>query len=259
MQLYFCRKESWIWWNSENSERGSSKKIVQNLQNKNAEVKIEKITEVYLKEEEEPFTEFVDQKEEEEPITESVDQKDALQWSKGEKFACDECGAVLSSDKIWQRHKKNVHGDKLFPCDQCDYKTKRTNGLKLHKNIVHEGIMPYQCKECDYKASTSSTLTKHNKSNHGGIMHYCSTCNFSTAMKSRLKVHMEGVHEKLKRKCSFCDYKVLAISTLNEHINSVYKGVTYPCDRCVYVGKQKRDLKKHISRKHVKKCNSVLQ
>ena len=102
---------------------------------------------------------------------------------------------------------------------------------------------------------TSSTLTKHNKSNHGGIMHYCSTCNFSTAMKYRLKVHMEGVHAKLKRKCSFCDYKVLAISTLNEHINSVHN----PCDRCVYVGKQKRDLKKHISRKHVKKCNSVLQ
>ena len=135
-------------------------KIVQNLQNKNAEVKIEKITEVYLKEEEEPFTEFVDQKEEEEPITESVDQKDALQRSKGEKFACDECGAVLSSDKIRQSHKKNLHGDKLFPCDQCDYKTKRTNGLMVlnYTKILYMKVL------CHINAK--NVTTKHHSYKH---------------------------------------------------------------------------------------------
>ena len=215
----------------------SRNEIVETLQHNNSRVKVEKITEVYLKEEEEL-------------ITDNDDHKDVIQQSKGEKFECDECGAELSSGQTLKKHKTYMHSGKLHPCDQCDYKAKQPGGLKAHKNVVHEGIRRYQCKECDYKASTKQRLSIHMTVRHGGTMLYCSICNISAATKYRLRVHIENVHEKLKKQCSLCDYKVLKNSSLSAHIKSVHEGITYPCNQCEYVGSMKKFLLKHVKKYH---------
>ena len=48
--------------------------------------------------------------------------------------------SILSNDKIEER----------FYCDieNCDFRTKSTSHLKLHKKSVHEGIK-HQCDMCD--------------------------------------------------------------------------------------------------------------
>ena len=207
--------------------------------NPNSKIKTEKVTEVYIKEEEDLSTDY-------------VNERDLIQPKKGEKFDCDKCGAELLNLKTLQAHKRFQHRGKFYPCDQCDYKPKQLNSLKLHKNAIHEGIR-YQCKECDYKASSKQLLTIHTTGRHGvGIKQYCTLCNFSTATKYRLRMHIESVHEKLYKQCTYCDYKSKYNWTLYEHIKSVHEGVTYPCDQCKHVTKSKCDLKRHVKRRHSK-------
>ena len=228
------------------------KEIVETLQKNNTKTNIEKITEVYLKEEEDPYLEFEVYQEvmTEQSSKEKVHWEDEIQPCKEGKFECDECGAVLTSSQGRQKHKKYQHSGNFYPCDQCDYKAKQPAHLRTHKNIIHEGLRPFQCKHCDYKASLKSRLKNHMTGKHDGILQYCSICDYGTSTKHRLKIHVESVHEKLKNQCTYCDYKVSKNRSLGEHIKSVHEGITYPCDQCGYVGKMKRSLKKHVKNMH---------
>ena len=215
--------------------KGTFEEIVKTLNTDNPNKEAEKITEVYVKEEVEIFTELIDQPDE------------------TEKFECDECGAQLSSYRVLQKHKNYAHSGKVYSCDQCDYKAKQSSNINEHKKRVHEGIR-YQCKECDINTSTKSALKKH-ISKHAGILQFCNLCNFSTATRNGLKIHIENVHEKLRKKCPHCEYWVLKNTTLNDHIKSVHEGIRYPCDQCEYVAKIKKLFVKHVRTQHSKTIN----
>ena len=49
----------------------------------------------------------------------------------------------------------------IYPCNQCDFKTKHKRYLKQHKEAHHEGVC-YSCGQCDYKASLKCYLIDQN-------------------------------------------------------------------------------------------------
>ena len=105
----------------------SRNEIVETLQHSNSTIKVEKITEVYLKEEQELITDYEVCQEvlSEHSSTEEVHQEDKIQPSEEDKFKCDECGTMLANAVGYQKHKKYMHSGTFYPCDQCDYKAKQ--------------------------------------------------------------------------------------------------------------------------------------
>ena len=57
----------------------------------------------------------------------------------------------------------------MYPCEQCDYKTKDQNHLKRHIQTVHEGIRRFPCNHCDYQAKRKDSLVSHFRGVHEGI------------------------------------------------------------------------------------------
>jgi len=55
--------------------------------------------------------------------------------------------------------------EKVFPCDQCDYKASYSCNLNSHKRTVHEKLF-FQCHLCAYKSSRKDRLNKHVLSKH---------------------------------------------------------------------------------------------
>ena len=60
---------------------------------------------------------------------------------------------------VLRDHIKIKHLKLKYECDICGHKVNSKKNLKIHKNVVHEGIWLH-CPEtgCDYKAKDSSTF-----------------------------------------------------------------------------------------------------
>jgi len=59
--------------------------------------------------------------------------------------------------------------EKVFPCDQCDYKASYSCNLNSHKRTVHEKLF-FQCHLCAYKSSRKDRLNKHVLSKHSSVL-----------------------------------------------------------------------------------------
>ena len=62
----------------------------------------------------------------------------------------------------------SADGDKMYPCDQCDYKATYACNLTSHKRTVHQGLY-YSCNLCPYKSSRKDRLNKHYVSKHNNF------------------------------------------------------------------------------------------
>ena len=56
-----------------------------------------------------------------------------------------------------------------FSCDDCGKQYRSEQGLKTHKDIVHESDAPLQlpCSDCDAVFTNQSNLNRHKRSVHG--------------------------------------------------------------------------------------------
>ena len=50
-------------------------------------------------------------------------------------------------------------------CDECNFKTKRQDHLKHHKESVHDGII-YSCDSCTFQTNRKGNLGRHDNENH---------------------------------------------------------------------------------------------
>ena len=68
-----------------------------------------------------------------------------------------------------KRHLAVVHrGERPFKCDQCDQSFAYNNGLREHRETIHEGIM-FTCSVpgCGKQMNRIANLNKHMKTSHG--------------------------------------------------------------------------------------------
>jgi len=58
-----------------------------------------------------------------------------------------------------------IDNEKVYPCDQCEYKATYACNLTAHKRTVHEKLF-FHCDYCPYKSSRKDRLNKHIVAKH---------------------------------------------------------------------------------------------
>ena len=84
------------------------------------------------------------------------------------RFKCTDCDFVSIMRIEILRHYRNIHlQQKIYACNQCEYRTGYTYLLKFHL-MSHAGIKPFKCSLCDYQVCNSTKVTRHIKTVHVG-------------------------------------------------------------------------------------------
>ena len=78
---------------------------------------------------------------------------------------------------------------------QCDYKTKRTSDLKIHKKVKHLRSKG-NCDKCDAKFANKSGLDRHKQSIHQSVRYECSYCGKQFSQKPAMVMHSQIQHER---------------------------------------------------------------
>lgn len=104
------------------------------------------------------------------------------------KVFCDLCPKIYFSKSDLLNHMKNVHCEKRFACDVCDYKTANRNHIKKHKMIHNEKVQCPICKKL--VTSLRGHVRMHTKVK-------CSICQ-KTMIKQSLRQHMANHVQKCK-------------------------------------------------------------
>ena len=103
-------------------------------------------------------------------------------------------------------HPEGRSNAKKFKCDQCNYKCKSLEDLKIHKR-VHTKEKPYECDQCEYKFTQSGALTSHKRTHTKEKPFKCDQCEYKCKQSGNLIVH-KRIHSKEKPfKCDQCEKK----------------------------------------------------
>ena len=164
-----------------------------------------------------------------------------FEFSRNGAEICQTCGLEFGNKVVLKIHNSLLHleenkDDQDIDLERNDevvqeYETAKSDHLKTHIKLVHEGNKWFKCNLCEYETVQKSTLDRHKISVHEGIKtgikaFKCNMCEFETAQKSNLNRHKISVHEGIKPfKCSFCDFKAARKTTLKQHIKGVHEGI----------------------------------
>ena len=156
----------------------------------------------------------------------------------GRGFPCEQCNYIAGTKQHLERHVKTVHHgfkrtstpkkksdpdeEVLWPCDFCDYKTKRRYELKSHFAAEHEGKR-FSCELCDFSAKRRDKLNLHTKVVHEGLGKKCDYCDYKAGTNQHLLRHLRSKHADVEGadiemlKCSMCGEEFSRQERLNEH------------------------------------------
>ena len=70
-----------------------------------------------------------------------------------------------------------------------------------HTRMTHGDIV-YDCELCDFKTKDKSILSKHEKNVHEKLRRVCPMCDISVAYNTSLRRHIRQVHEGVKQKAT---------------------------------------------------------
>ena len=83
---------------------------------------------------------------------------------------CDICHKWFENKSGILQHKKFVHSDKSFECNQCEWKFTTSWDLKRHIERIHDKIKDYECKECNKEFFKKTDFNNHLSAVHEGII-----------------------------------------------------------------------------------------
>jgi len=198
---------------------------------------------------------------------------------------CEQC---TYSTQYWRRedlkmHIKKVH-EKIFDefCCHCDSSFSNMKDLRKHQKTAHNQTTASQelplfrkrndfyrikCTECPYSTPHSSSLRNHLLKGHQ--LAICMNCSFRGNSFVELRNHCLEFHESMYNidasKCHICKFSADSVqfsadflSKTMIHIMAVHGG-EHPCPTCNKNFKQKRHLKEHIDKYHMKKFDIVCE
>ena len=159
-----------------------------------------------------------------------------------------------NSLKKEQNKSENNH----IKCDQCDFTTTSTKGLKTHVRRKHPSIsqevFPLACELCTEELKSKNEMRLHMIS-HSYIMKEnndlkCEHCDFIGKNDWTMQMHYGKSHSKIME-CGLCQFVPKDLENLNIHLKTCE---TYECDTCDHVTKTIANMKKHI--RESKECES---
>ena len=111
----------------------------------------------------------------------------------------------------------------------------------------------YSCETCDFETNLSSRLSKHQLFKHGERTFLCHICDMKFFNGCHLKSHIEALHEETKD-CSICNFKASTKRNLDRHISKKHFNQTpIQCAECSYTTTENANMKLHVSRLHTAK------
>ena len=123
-----------------------------------------------LKEEQSSAPNLGDKKEQENEEAMSVDEGEEEGWK-------------VQRIYLKKRSKNIKEDEKLYNCDQCDWKCKTMQELNVHRKVNHGETSTYECDKCQKVVKTKDELLEHAQSQHEeSLGNHCEGCdeNFNT-------------------------------------------------------------------------------
>ena len=85
-----------------------------------------------------------------------------------------------SIQKNFSENIVNVHREKTYKCNQCNFASVQADNLKRHLK-THSGEKSNKCKQCDYASSHASDLRRHMKSHSENESNKCKQCDYASS------------------------------------------------------------------------------
>ena len=129
--------------------------------------------------------------------------------------------------------------------------------VNLGETMEMEADGTFECKTCDYTTTRKGNMRNHKQIHSSNEPFYkCPSdgCSFKTKAKSHMRIHTGAKHKGLRIDCSFCDYQTAYRKDLGKHIEKKHTSGTSPfaapCNICNFKGLDVDELKIHINNRH---------
>ncbi|XP_058059932.1 zinc finger and BTB domain-containing protein 41-like [Anopheles bellator] len=167
------------------------------------------------------------------------------------RFICHVCNKVFNSSNALYTHKIRNHtaNDKLIhQCKYCSEKFAREYMLAEHL-FTHR---VKKCRFCNESYGGAVSYKQHIIEKHDGGKFKCSFCSCRFKRKRALAHHLLFHDENTPKKiCKICCKEYDYRSGFRYHMNHVHGGDKYECAHCGIKVTAKRNLERHLLRKHV--------
>ena len=152
-----------------------------------------------------------------------------------DQYICKDCGSVFLSRGGFRNHQSYVHlgrykrkgiiggKSKSYPCPDCGKILFSQRRLKEHIQKQHEKNAPFECDQCK-----SSFINARNLRNHKNQVH-------------------------TRQKCDICEQEICNVFMLKRHKASAHGQFpvnSFPCQFCSLFFFHKKNLVKHVEKKH---------
>ncbi|XP_033732629.1 uncharacterized protein LOC117322030 [Pecten maximus] len=174
----------------------------------------------------------------------------------GSAHKCEKCGVILRSHlNAMQGHQNSKNclrrqqGNLKTQCEICG-KLVSENGIRKHRQRVHQKLRTFKCDVCSYAGITLQALKDHKKTHTGEHPVKCTMCDFSCIKPYQLKCHMR-THLKLKPyKCDKCSYAASWNVQVKDHMRAHFSPTRVDCVECKIAYKDQRGLNLHRHKEH---------
>ena len=225
------------------------------------------ITNEYLKPKEEPINNNSEgeyfEREEIKLESDSLTTKEYLKPKEEEKLEADSttstcfiCNKKLANKYNLKVHMELVHeGVRNFGCVYCDKKFKTKAVLTVHIKAIHPkqdtpNTKEYNCNECDKQFFQIRNLNNHIESFHRNSRNYeCNLCDKKFSYSEGLRRHQRDIHSDHTYKCNQCGKEFNGQSNWRNHIKAVHE-IKFKCNLCEKTFAANRNLKLHIESIH---------
>lgn len=187
---------------------------------------------------------------------------------------CDHCDYIADKRRQLVLHVKNVHPDKMIPCEACDKRFAFPISLWNHRNAMHLGAefkcphpqctrsfkdedklrthlfvhsaeKPFICGICGRGCLTKVHLDSHVKVHERRDTQYCQTCNRYFGSNHTFRNHMKLHAGKKEWFCDICNAGFPIKPRLVLHKKIAHSDEQFVCDECGKGFKMKHILNDH--------------
>ena len=103
-------------------------------------------------------------------------------------------------------------------CDLCDFVSKNSKGLKIHKRAKHTTTNKFKCDMCDFSTNNKKFFSDHKVSNCSRTILCDFQCGETFENEEEETEHVKSNHAKGKTfQCDICDFVTTKKKFFNDH------------------------------------------
>ena len=133
-----------------------------------------------------------------------------------ETFACTHCNELFSSKELLRSHLKIHESYAAVACTVCGLQLSSERNLEIHMNI-HTKARLYMCPSCDKKFLHSSSLKTHLRTHTGEKPWKCYVCGRCFADRHNLTTHKRTHTGEKPYSCVVCNKTFAQLSAMKQH------------------------------------------